>query len=276
VKRLAAACILALVLGGAPGARAATAPAESLFAAGNAAYETGDYAGAIDRYLELDAMGVAHPDLCYNLGNAWFKTGELGRAVLWYERARRLEPRNGDVRENLSVVRSLLRDRELLPKEGGLRGALLAWHRGLSASESVAVASGFYALLCAAAILMVFRRSAFVTRLYARLSWFSPARLFGLDMAQDFVLAISLLFVATAMFTASSWTKIRDADQRLSGVVVAEEASVFSGPSRDSIVQFKVHEGTIVSVRDARGGWVRVDLRGDLSGWVDAGSVDRI
>lgn len=268
------ACVAAL---GSPlDARAAGAPAESLFVAGNAAYEAGDYPGAIDRYMQLHEQGVADADLFYNLGNAWFKSGDLGRAVLWYERARRIEPRGADVRENLSVVRSLLRDKELVPKEGGVRGALMAWHRGLSISESVAVAAALYALLCLIAVLAVFRRSALVARLYAGVSWLSPARLFGLDMAQDFALALALVFALTAAFTASSYTKIRAADARLEGVVVSEEAPVFSGPSRDATVQFKVHEGTIVSVRDARAGWVRVDLPGDLSGWVSAEYVERI
>jgi hypothetical protein len=59
-------------------------------------------------------------------------------------------------------------------------------------------------------------------------------------------------------------------------VVVADEVSVFSGPSRDALVQFKVHEGTVVNVRDARPGWVRVDLPGDLGGWMDETTLDRI
>jgi len=71
-------------------------------------------------------------------------------------------------------------------------------------------------------------------------------------------------------------TKIRAERQRTQGVVVTEEVSVFSGPSRDSTVQFKVHEGTTVAVRDASGDWIRVDLPGELSGWVDAGSLERI
>ena len=260
----------------APRARAATAPPESLFVDANAAYEAGDYMGAIDRYGEVVAAGVVHPDLYFNLGSAWFKTGDLGRAVLWYERARRLAPRDEDVRENLVVVRSLLRDKDLLPRHGGVRGALTAWHTSLSVAESVAVASSLYGVLCLVAIAAVFRRSAVVRAIYGRLSWISPARLFGLDMTQDFFLALGIVFVAAALFAGSSYSKVRDDGARRSGVVVTEEAPVYSGPSRDATLQFKVHEGTIMTVRDERTGWVRVDLPGDLSGWVDARSLERI
>jgi len=258
------------------GARAATAPPESLFVAGNAAYEARDYHGAIDRYMDVVATGVANVDLDYNLGNAWFKLGDTGRAVLWYERASRLDPRNGDVRENLSVVRSLLRDQQLLRSRGGVRGTLLAWHQRLSASESVVVASLLYGLLCVIAVCAVFRRSEFVARLYRRISWLSPGRLFGLDMMQDFLLALSCVFLLAAVFAGSAFVKVRDATLRTRSVVVSEEVAVFSGPSHDATIQFKVHEGTIVSVRDERAGWVRVDLPGDLSGWVDAGAVEKI
>jgi hypothetical protein len=126
------------------------------------------------------------------------------------------------------------------------------------------------------AVCAVFRRTSWAAWLYARVAWLSPARLLGLDMAQDFLLALGLVSVLTALFGASSYAKIRDARARAQGVVVTEEMPVFSGPSRDATVQFKIHEGTIVSVRDARPGWVRVDLPGDLSGWVDAATVERI
>ena len=266
----------ALVLAGGSAARAATTPPESLFVAGNAAYEAGDYNGAIDRYMEVVAAGIVNVDLDYNLGNAWFKSGDMGRAVLWYERASRLDPRSADVRENLSVVRSLLRDQQLVRTRGGVRGALLAWHHRLSASESVVVASILYGLLCVIAACAVFRRSELVTRLYRRISWLSPGRLFGLDMMHDFLLALSCVFLLTTLFVGSAFVKVRDAASRTRSVVVSEEVAVFSGPSHDATIQFKVHEGTIVSVRDARTGWVQVDLPGDLSGWVDAGSVERI
>jgi SH3-like domain-containing protein len=77
-------------------------------------------------------------------------------------------------------------------------------------------------------------------------------------------------------FGYSALTKMRAEGSRPTGVVLSEEVSVFSGPSRDASVQFKVHEGTLVSVRDARPGWVRIDLAGDLSGWIDESSLDRI
>lgn len=276
--------VLALVVGVAL-ARATTpsfavdtpaAPPESLFVAGNTAFEHGDYAEAIDTYLALTERGIVNPSLDFNLGNAYFKAGDLGHAVLHYERARRMDPRSEDIRENLALVRTLVRDKQLVAEPTGIRRASMAWHRDTTVAESVAFASALYVLLCVLAVVMVFRRTPWVAGAYRRISVLSPARLFGLDMTQDVAISMSLVFALTAIFTASAVVKLRGEGDRSRGVVVVEEVPVFSGPSRDATVQFKVHEGTVLSVRDARSDWVRIDLPGELSGWMDARSVERI
>ncbi|MCI0451225.1 MAG: tetratricopeptide repeat protein [Candidatus Latescibacteria bacterium] len=266
---------LAMVLTASRAGAQDEAPADQ-FARANAAYEAGDYAAAIDDYTRVAEAGVVSSDLYYNLGNAYFKDGGLGRAVLWYERARRLAPRDPDVRDNLDLTRSLLRDKQLVTAEPRWRRALLAWHRDTTTAESVVAASALYALLCLLGVLFVFRQSEWFSRLYARLSILSPGRLLGLDKAQDLGVAMAIVFLVVGALTTSAVSKVRAEGARAQGVVVAQEVSVFSGPSRDASVQFKVHEGTLVSVRDARPGWVRVDLPGDLSGWVDETTLDPI
>lgn len=255
---------------------AAQAGDTQLFASGNAAYEAGDYAAAIDRYREVAESGVVHHDLYYNLGNAYFKSGDLGHAVLWYERSLELDPRNGDTRANLAVVRAMLRDQQLVTARGGIRGVLMGWHRRLSTEESVAVACIFYTLFTLAALCFIFRRSRVVRSLYRFLSWISPGRLFGLGMTGDVLLGMATAAVLALVFAGSAYAKVHESRVHTRSVVVSMEVPVFSGPSKDSTIQFKIHEGTIVSVRDGREGWVRVDLPGDLSGWVEATTVERI
>ena len=257
------------------GAETSETPAQ-LFERANAAYEAGNYAAAVDDYERAAASGVTAPDLFYNLGNAYFKLGDLGRAVLWFERARRLAPRDDDVRENLDLTRSLLRDQELLAAAPRWRSALLAWHRDTTTAESVAVASILFTLVCALGICFVFRNSETLSRVYRRVSILSPGRLLGLDKAQDLGLALALVLLLTGAFAYSAFSKVRAEHARSTGVVLAEEASVFSGPSPNAAVQFKVHEGTLVSVRDERAGWLRVEVPGDLSGWIQEPSLARI
>ncbi|HZE89941.1 MAG TPA: tetratricopeptide repeat protein, partial [Verrucomicrobiae bacterium] len=86
-------------------------PARGKFAAGNAAYERGAYLEAITIYQELEHEGVGSAALEYNLGNALFKAGRLGPAILAYERAARLDPKDADARANLEYLRTLTIDR---------------------------------------------------------------------------------------------------------------------------------------------------------------------
>ena len=269
--------ILAALLVMAPLARAqATDTPAQLFERANAAYEAGNYGAAVEDYEKVAAAGVVAPDLFYNLGNAYFKQGELGRAVLWFERARRLAPRDADVRDNLDLTRSLLRDQELLQASPRWRGVVLSWHHDTTTAESVALASVLFTLVCALGICFVFRDSETVSRAYRRISVLSPGRLLGLDKAQDLGLTMAFAALVTGAFAYSAVSKVRAEHARTTGVVLAEEASVFSGPSPNASVQFKVHEGTLVSVRDERAGWLRVELPGDLSGWIQEPSLARI
>ena len=77
----------------------------------NQLYENGRFQEASQTYQQLVDLGVEHENLFYNLGNAYYKSGDLGRAVLNYERARRMAPRDADIRANLDFARSLALDR---------------------------------------------------------------------------------------------------------------------------------------------------------------------
>lgn len=242
----------------------------------NDLYEKGDYESAIEGYAAIVEQGVVNADLFYNLGNAYYKVGALGRAVLYYERARRLAPRDADIAHNLSLARSLLRDGQFVSEPGKLRRAVLWIHDHLSASESFMLATLLYVLLSITIILFVFQRTRVVSRFYGRMSVVSPGRLFGFQKRADLALAVGVLLILTSTVVTSAWTKQNAETVRRVAVIVDEEVSVFSGPGDDATLQFKVHEGTLVDVEDARTGWLKIELPGELTGWIRSASAERI
>jgi tetratricopeptide (TPR) repeat protein len=249
---------------------------EDIFAEGNALYETADFDGAIQRYTRLVDEGVRNKDLFYNLGNAYYKVGQLGRAVLFYERARRAAPRDRDVRENLSLLRSQLRDKQFVQEQNRVVEAVMWLHRNLNTREMISLASGFYLLLCLLGIVFVVRDSAPVAKAYRRISLVSPGRLAGLSKPQDLMAAIvvvAFLFVSTGVSAYGKWTREQRRD---AAVVLDAEVAVYSGPTEDTTLQFKVHEGTMVRIEDERRDWMRIELPGGLSGWVNVSAVERI
>ena len=75
------------------------------FTAGNQHYANKEYARAIKAYQQVLAQGVESAQLYYNLGNAYFKHGDLGHAIANYLKARRLDPANEEIQFNLEFAR---------------------------------------------------------------------------------------------------------------------------------------------------------------------------
>ena len=81
----------------------------SLFAEANAQYAEGNYIEAANRYEQILAEQPA-AEVYYNLGNAYFKQGELAQAILAYERALRLQPSFDDAKHNLQYAQAQIVD----------------------------------------------------------------------------------------------------------------------------------------------------------------------
>ena len=69
------------------------------------AYSVGDFDGAIREYQSLEKAGAVSSSLFYNLGNAFYRKGSVGKAILYYERALKLDPADKDIRNNLDMAR---------------------------------------------------------------------------------------------------------------------------------------------------------------------------
>lgn len=223
--------------------------------AADAAYEAGEFDQAVGLYSQAVDAGLDHADLHYNLGNAHYKRGELGRAILGYRRALRLNPRHVQARENLEQAVGSQRD------------------------------EAFKALA-----LPVFLRP--VQWIYARISLNEWA---GLGLALCFLLALVLIAAQWgivsqtvlrtvlwpalgAMLVAFALCGLRFRAEELSGaaVVVAEEVDVRSGPGSSYNLSFRVHEGLKLYISERRSDWLQIHLGGELVGWVPADQVEEI
>jgi len=219
-------------------------PSEALFEA-NAAYEGGDYATAIALYRGLAAAGWEESGhLHYNLGNAYLRNGELGRAIASYRRARRLLPREEDVRANLAFARKSSKDAIAPPEPSAVERTLFFWHYAWSARE-LALAAWVLNLLfwCGLALRLRWRRS-------ESLRW-----------------VLWLLLVPLVAAAGSTLThRAVGADV---AVVVPQEVEALTAPDSGSVVRFRLHAGTELRVGGRRQGWVRVVLPDGQQGWVE-------
>ena len=233
----------------------AESAAVSVFSEANALYRTGDYEAARASYLKVVDMGMVDFRLFYNLGNACFKSQRIGKAIVWYERAQRLKPRDEDVRANLRFALHVKKDRQPADTDSAI------W-RGLSHLYMYPTENELsVALLLQSLVLLGLA----VWRLRMDLNIGSTWRL---------LFRIScVMTVATAVYLGARAYQL-EADT--SAVITVEQAKARSGPDFEQTVNFVVHEGTTVHVEREEGEWSLIRLPGGLGGWVFSADLTEI
>ena len=233
---------------------APVAAQEAFFDEGNRRYQEGDYAGAVELYERILESGLESGELHYNLGNAWFRLGELGPAILHYERARRIMPRDDDLRANLELARSLTVD-QVTPLPGFWLFRVVRWWVDLlSRPALLTVVTGTWLTAMLALIVAVCGRGD------SLLVW--SRRTAAAAGALALVFGLSLVARELAV------------GQPDEAVIMAEEAAVHSAPSDDeALFIFTVHEGTKVRIERRSEAWVEIVLEDGQIGWVRSGQL---
>jgi len=243
----------------APGeeSQGASVSAVDLFETGNRLYRENDLDAALAAYRGLLEAGYESPDLQYNLGNTYFKMGDLGRSILSWERALRLDPGNADTRANLELARSLTADEiDPLPRFW-LLSALSWWVNLLPRGGLTLLLSLGYLLVAGGLCLIILSRGRERARLGAWLSLvgLAGALLFGVT-----------LLARTGVLGGSDW-----------GIVLEEAVPVQSAPSAEAdLTLFLIHEGTKVRIDQTSQTWLEVVLEDGKVGWVPADALEII
>lgn len=228
--------------------------ASRAFRQANALYSEERFDEAAATYEAILDAGFENADVEYNLGNAHYKSGRLGRAVLAYERALRLEPAHEDAIANLAFVSELLADRRV-PVGGAVSEFLARGSTGFTVDRLALASSFFYFALFGVLVAGVLRGGL--------AGW--PGRLAA-------VLAVCLAVAGGALAY-----RVVQARENVEAVVLSQEVGVRTGPGEDFVLEFRLHEGTKVRLDESRGEWARVSVSGtDLEGWLPAGTIEEI
>ena len=231
--------------------------AVELMAGANERYERREYAEAAQQYEALIARGYGDASVYFNLGNAYLESGDLGRAILSYLRARELAPRDSDIRTNLDLARSMTVDR-VTAERGSLVESVSFFGRRWATPSELGVAA---LLLWTATGLAI----------GALLVW----RKFRLRRAIRALAAILTLVTLASFLLLLSMVLANPYDN--TGIVTAEAVDVVSGPGPQYSEEFTLYNGAQVRLTGSRHGWWRVALPGgELQGWVPAHAVETV
>jgi tetratricopeptide (TPR) repeat protein len=225
----------------------------------NQLYETGQFGQAAQGYQQLVDQGFTDSTLFYNLGNAYFKQSDYGRAILNYRRAILLAPRDPDIQANLDLARAQVVDQlaETDDTNEGFFSSLGRWtQQWLTINElAIAVLAGWILFVL---LMIIFSNTQKGSSLREGL---------------QYALIVALLVLTVGMIGLGSRMHVENSQPE--AVVVAEEVNVTSGPGAQYVTEFSLHSGTEVRVLETRGNWTR--LAGDqLQGWVPANAVEAV
>ncbi len=236
-----------------PASLALTAPsAKDIFSGACLFYEKGDYKAAIKEYDRILDMGYESGQLYYNLGNSYFKDGQLGMAVLNYKRAKNFMPRDGDLESNYRHVLFRLRypaapKPEILP---------LRIFNNLALYFTVNELAIFLAVLF----------FVFIATVLSHLYFHRIKAYFAVAVA-----AILILFaLAVSLAVEKALSISREA------VVVDKEADSKFEPFERATTHFKLYEGLTVSILDSKPPWYKIRRPDGKAGWVKKSALRRI
>ncbi len=227
--------------------------AKNLMAQGNKYYQDKQYDKAVGVYQEIIGAGFEGTSLYYNLGDAYYREGKLGLAILYYEKALRLSPGNGDVIHNLKIANARTIDKiEALPQF-----FLFEWWESLLAALSVTgwtfVVYVFYIILLLSVGLYFFARRGGLQR-FAVFSGFVSI----------------VLLIATSSLLAVKLN--RDMNVK-SAIVIAPTATVKLSPDQSSNDAFIIHEGLKVRELNSVGDWIDIRLEDGKEGWIQRSDI---
>lgn len=228
--------------------------ANSLFYQGNASYSQEDYKEAIVEYEKALDIGYESGPLYYNLGNAYFKSGALGKAILNYLRAERLMPNDADLKSNLNYAKALIKNGAAEPERNWLARIFYSIADIFSLDGSLLLCAIFYFIFASVIAASIILKSARKKMLYI----------------SSFPLVLLILFLA--VFIAKFNKEIVQKE----AVVTAESQDAKFEPFDDATTFFVLSEGESAVIIAEKESWVKARRLDGKQGWLKRQALEAI
>ena len=229
---------------------------EQLLLRADSAYQQENYAEAITLYEQIAANGNEGAILFYNLGNAYYKSGENAKALLWYERAHKLDPADEDIQHNIAFV-----NRKIIDKIDAVPETLFAqWWRkvtDLMSERQWAVLSIIGSFL-----------------LFLSIGAYLFARSGGLRTTGVVTFWISIIVIVFSVIFANRQKE--KATQHTEAIVMDLVVDAKNAPNASGKNLFVIHEGLKVQITNEMNGWVEIRLPNGEKGWIAQNSIEKI
>lgn len=217
------------------------------------AYDAKKYKEAISNYEKLIKEGYTSYELYFNLGNSYYRNNEIGKAIYYYELARKMEPNDEDVRINLSKAAAKTIDK-IDAKENFFISAVKT---NLLSSFSTTTWAWItiVALVVAATLFFVFAASLSIA-----------LKRIAFVLACCFV----IIFFITYFF---GYSAMMAKYENKFAIILSREVKIMNEPTASAVSKFSLHEGTKIRVVESNGDWVLIKLDNGNEGWAKLSDV---
>jgi tetratricopeptide (TPR) repeat protein len=222
----------------------------------NSLYAKGDFSSAAKQYEKvLSNEGVA-PELYFNLGNAYYKSNEIGRSILNYERALRLSPSFDDARFNLELAQTKVVDNSTQSSTFFLGHWIDDFIKLLTSNQWLTISVIVFIVTLILAFLFIFGATRFVRK-------------------SSFQCAVFFMAISFGSFIFSGIRKDQLLNHR-EAIVMTGVITVKSSPDKSGTDLFQLHEGTKVKMKSTLGNWCEIKLGNGNVGWVEQANIEKI
>ena len=221
------------------------------------------YEKAILNYEKIISDGrIKNSKLYYNLGNAYFLKEDMGRAILNYRRAQRLDKADTNIQKNLTFARSRRIDTVVVKTEERILETLFFWHYDFSIKTKFLLTCICFAIVCISATVML---------------WRSTGRLTA-GKSAPLVVTVVICGLLAASFLSSVVVETRSRANTICGVITAQQVVARQGDGPNYPESFKdpLHAGTEFDLLERRTGWFHVRLSDDSDGWIPDNAAELI
>jgi len=221
---------------------------DSLYLKANLLYQEGQYEPALEQYNAVILSGKESADLYYNMGNAAYRSNSIGHAILYYEKALKLEPTHEDAKHNLDFVsRYRLDTFEEVPVL--FLGSWITGFVQLFPEQTWSILALIFFMIILSGLMVYL----FSTRMVLKKSGFISG------------LVALVLFVITL---SSALSRHRDIVNPDTGIILAPSVVVRSSPSESGTELFILHEGTKIKVNEEVSSWQNIKVIDGREGWI--------
>ena len=203
----------------------------------------------------INESQIKNAKLYYNLANAYFLKGDIGKSILNYRRAEKLDGSDTNIQKNLAFARSRRIDEVGIKTEKRVLRTLFFWHYDFAIKMRFLLTCIFFGVVCilAAAIVWFGKRASWMT-------------------------AVIICAVLTVCLLSSLIVETKTQVSRICGVITAKEMIARQGDGQNYSPSFKdpLHAGTEFDVLESRPGWLHIKLFDDSDGWVPETAAELI